>query len=263
MADSKTKAKKLLERGAKLVPDIAPGVVGAVVGGAGGAVAAGLGKVLMDQAADWTMRQLSDRQLDRIAEVMVWAHHYLEVSTAEGRFPRSEFLDGESDREDIHQEVLEAVVAAARDAAERRRVRHLGAFFANFACNPGLSPDDAHQLLRLADEMSYRQMQVLQIFREMNGRSGWESNNIRELDRDYAPLRVEIIRLRSFWLLTSPYGTFATPINITPLGMRLATLLGLDTVNRDDTFLALERMLRKHYLADQPGEHGMHDDGED
>jgi hypothetical protein len=58
-------------------------------------------------------------------------------------------------------EVLEGVLRAAADSWEQRKVRHIGLFYASLAFRSDVAPGYANTLLRVANGLAYRQLELL------------------------------------------------------------------------------------------------------
>jgi hypothetical protein len=103
-----------------------------------------------------------DRGQIRGGAALVFATELAVTRTAQGRTVRTDgFLTGgDSDRSAL-DEVVEAVLHAARDAVEEWRVRHLGYAIAEAAVSPELDAGVVLRGLRLAKSMTGRQLAFL------------------------------------------------------------------------------------------------------
>ena len=74
------------------------------------------------------------------------------------------------------EELLESFFIRAGNAYEERKLPHMAVLFANLCFRGDISPAYAHQLMSLADSLSYRQLGCLAIFspptRPQNGGRG-------------------------------------------------------------------------------------------
>jgi hypothetical protein len=59
--------------------------------------------------------------------------------------------------------VTESVLLKAQREAEERKVPYMGRLLANIAFEPAISPAMAHQLIKIAEQLTYRQLCLLRL----------------------------------------------------------------------------------------------------
>jgi len=164
-------AKELLDAGADIAGTVAGSAIGLVVGGVPGAlIGAGSGPALVHTlryvAAEVRARFLSPRETARVGAVLAFAGEAITARLIQGDTPRRDgFFDpklagGRTDAE----EIFEGTLAVAQRAYEERKLPYLGRLFAGIAFEPRMTPAAANSLLRLIEELTYRQLQLLSLF---------------------------------------------------------------------------------------------------
>src|SRR5262249_41172125 len=135
----------------------------AAVGGALAAV--GIGRTLQRVGSEVAERWLSRRQQVRVGGAVLFAGEEVQRRLAEGDVPREDVVtDDDSPDRPSSDEVLEGVLWAAAQSYEEAKVRHLGYLYASIAFDPSISPATANLLISLAERLTYRQMELLQVF---------------------------------------------------------------------------------------------------
>jgi hypothetical protein len=135
----------------------------AVVFEAGGAVqveprlAAWL-RAAATEAADLSV----PRERVRAGAMLAFAVEHSVTLARAGRLMRSDgFFAGRAGARPPSDEVVEAVVTAARRAADERRVRHLGYLLAEVAFSTDVDAELVGRALRLAEPLNWRQLALL------------------------------------------------------------------------------------------------------
>jgi hypothetical protein len=137
------------------------GPPGAIVGAAATPVISRL----VRSVGDFAHRRLSARQKIRVGAVIRFAAADLEVQVAEGRRVRQDgfFAESPGDRAPF-EEVAEAVMAAAEDAHEERKIAFLGTMLSEISLRPDVDRAAAITLTREARALTYRQILLLALF---------------------------------------------------------------------------------------------------
>ena len=131
--------------------------IGAVVGSAAGNLLTGLGQEIWD-------RHLSHREKQRLGTVlgvMVTEIHrrleHGETLRADGFFEKKQ-----GDRSDA-EEVAESVLLKVQREPEEKKIPYMGCLFASTAFNLEISVQMAHQLTKIAEQLTYRQLCILRL----------------------------------------------------------------------------------------------------
>lgn len=163
--DELRRAEALIEDGGDVAGAIAGTAIGAVGGPlgmvAGAVVGVGVARAVKRVGSEVHDRVLAPRQRERAGLALAVAVG--DLSEQNDDPPRSDgFFDVSTggERSDA-EELLEGVLLRAMDAYQERKVPYMGKFFASVARRADISPAYAHVMLRIVDEMTYRQFVAL------------------------------------------------------------------------------------------------------
>jgi hypothetical protein len=143
-------------------------VIGLVAGPAGAIAGAASGPLItraVRSAFSALAKQFSDRQSKRAFDAFEIAIRGIGVRLKAGESLRADLFAVE--REDEWPEaagLLERTLRQAAEAAQEQKVRLLGKFWENLVFESGVSADEAHYLLGLAERLTYRQLILLELF---------------------------------------------------------------------------------------------------
>ena len=137
------------------------GPEGAVIGGiVGKGVEIWLSKV----GQDISERHLSTREKVRVGAVLVIAAEEIHKRRESGESLRGDgFFDEKQTGRSDAEEVAESVFLKAQREPEEKKIRYMGYLLASIAFNPQISVHMAHQLIKAAEQLTYRQLCILKL----------------------------------------------------------------------------------------------------
>jgi len=134
-------------------------------GPAGAAYGATATIMFKDVVLDFTNRLLGHREEQRIGAVIRYFWDKYQENLAAGNGPRQDgFFEDASDDRAAAKEVFEGVLLAAQREHQEKKLRFFGNLVANIAFHPEYDRAHANQLIKVAEELSYRQLCLLSIF---------------------------------------------------------------------------------------------------
>ncbi len=144
-----------------LVAGPAGGLVGALCGGAGGkAIEIALRAVCQEIWA----RQSSARERMRVGTVLDVVITEIRRRVEAGESVRADgFFDAKQAGRSDAEEVAESVLLKAQREPEDKKIEYMGHLFASIAFNPEISVQMAHQLIKVAEQLTYRQLCILKL----------------------------------------------------------------------------------------------------
>lgn len=174
----------LVDAGAEITGSVVGAGIGLIVAGPPGALGgAFLGPIVSRVTADFANRFLSHREQVRVGAIVRYVADEIEQQTALGRQVRQDgFFDAQPGDRGPLEEVAEAVLRAAQDEPEERKLRYLARLMAEIALRPEVDRGAAIELVRDAEDLTYRQILLLSLF----GRS--TEFNLRQSNYRDAPL---------------------------------------------------------------------------
>ena len=168
------------------------GPVGAVIGGAGGPMAAitlrGIGQEIIE-------RQLGPREKVRVGAAFAIASVDIHQRLENGERLREDgFFDEKQTGRSDAEEVAESVLLKVQREPEEKKIQYMGYLISSIAFDSEINVHMAHQLIKIADQFTYRQLCILKLC--------VVKDNFGLRDKDYAGLGRRTIRNAVYSLLT-------------------------------------------------------------
>lgn len=162
------KLKNLVESGSEIAGGAVGGAIGlfggplgAIGGGAAGVI---VGKALARVGLDVAERLLGPRERTRIGAVLAMAADEIRKRTDRGEKVRDDdFFDRPHGKRSKADEVAENVLLKAQREAEEAKIPYMARLLANVVFDKTISAELAHQIIRLSDNLTYRQLKLLRI----------------------------------------------------------------------------------------------------
>ncbi len=167
--DQHDRIRKLINTGAEIAGGaiggalgfLAGGPVGAVVLGASGAAAAAALRHIGEEASE---RLLSPREQVRIGGVLAIAAGDIRQRMEQGETTRTDgFFDQKASGRSDAEEVVESVLLRSQREAEEKKIPYMGHLLSGIAFDAQISTHMAHQLIKNAEQLTYRQLCILKL----------------------------------------------------------------------------------------------------
>ena len=153
--------------------EIAGGGIGAALGflagdplaaafsGAAGAAAVG---ILKNIGQEFSERQLSPREDLRVGKVLAIATLEIHQRLKNGeRLRDDEFFDKKPTGRSEAEEVAEAIMLKCQREPQEKKILYMSYLSASIAFDPNISADIGHQIIKAAEELTYRQFCILKL----------------------------------------------------------------------------------------------------
>ena len=159
--------KELIEFGTKLSAGATGGWVGGIVGTA---IAGPLGSVLgalagagmeygLTTIGDYMSDALSKNEVQKVLSALDYATKRYKERILAGDIPRNDgFFDNKEGERSDDKEVLEGIIYASQREFEEKKIKYIGIMYANIAFRDDISRTEANQLIRVAEDLSYKQL---------------------------------------------------------------------------------------------------------
>lgn len=248
MTDKEGNISSLIETGADISGGIAGTVLGGIVAGPVGIIIGGVSGPLITRVfkrigSEVKNRLISNREEVRIGAAFAFAINKLNQNISEGKPIRQDDFFNESDTSRPYsEEVFEGVILNVQREYEERKVKFIGNLYANVCTNELVSREQANQLIKTSNILSYRQFCVLQLFNQTqlsHENTNSDGNKIDSLD-----LMSEIHDLQQKGLISIAWryqdiddnsrGIPVSDIQITSLGEFYCEMLSLEELDLDD-----------------------------
>lgn len=155
--------------GADVIGEATGAVVGAVVGGVPGAAAGAVagnvvGRVMKSIGEEIKARLLSKKEAERIETVLDKAKQKVENNLNAGKQIRTDgFFDEGIDQRSAAEEILEGTLVNAQKEYEEKKLPYMANLYANLAFDSEIGRAEANQLLKIASEITFRQLEILNV----------------------------------------------------------------------------------------------------
>jgi hypothetical protein len=212
--------RRLIDAGTDITGSAIGGVIGLILAGPPGAIAGAIGgsaasHALMKVGADISKRFLGDREKKRIGAVVIYSSAKIQENLNAGLKVRQVdfFNDTDKDRS-AAEEVAEAVLLAAQREAQEKKLVYYANLLGNIPFHPEIDRSLAALLIKLAQNLSYRQLCLLSLFRrgtqftlrasDYSGNSKWTLDLISVLQETFDLYSQGMLNASGTALLTNP-----------------------------------------------------------
>lgn len=146
---------------------VAGGLIGAAIGGpegaaAGSVAATAIEHMFQNMGSEIKKRTLAPLEEQRVGTVYAKAKELVEEKIAQGKTPRNDnFFVKDSNSRPASEELLEGTLLAAQREHEEKKTVYLARLYANILFHPEINRPTANHLIKLAEQLAYRQIAIL------------------------------------------------------------------------------------------------------
>lgn len=146
---------------------VAGGLISAAIGGPEGAAAGTIAATAIEHmfqnmGSEIKKRTLTPLEEQRVGTVYTKAKELIEENIAQGKTPRNDnFFDKDSSSRPASEELLEGTLLAAQREYEEKKAVYLARLYANILYHPEISRPTANRLIKLAEQLTYRQIAIV------------------------------------------------------------------------------------------------------
>ena len=229
---------------------LATGPVGAGLGGAGGILVA---KALRRIGDEVSGRILGPREKVRVGGVLAIAASQIKSRIENGERIRTDgfFDEKESGRSDA-EEVAENVLLKSQREPEEKKLPYMGHLLSNIAFDSQISPQMAHQIIKIAEQLTYRQLCLLRlgVVKEGFGLRDGDYRGQDDFAKELYQVLYECLDLYHRGLVNFGGGVAFGPTDIAPgkmtvqgLGADLYNLMMLATIPQNDLVSIVRQLM--------------------
>lgn len=222
------------------------GFPGAIVGGAAGA----LTQTLFERIGqEIKKRYLSPKENERISIVYDMAYKKITKNKYQGKKLRdAEFFESDNGNRSSAEEILEGVLLSAQREYEERKLPYLANLYANICFDQSVTREIANELLKIANELSYRKLVVLKCVSiyQLNKQIPLKPNYNQVAGIDNIAIATDTYRLYQQGLISSKSVIF-DPAGIDPAGLAITGLGALLYNNMELTTLPVDTLVKKTF----------------
>ena len=190
--------QNIINLGRELIAGAFPGVLigspEAALYGASGAVASIGLKALGEK---FSRRHLGPREEAKVGALLVLASEEISKRMERGDSLREDgFFNEKATGGKDSEEVIESVLLKCQREPEAKKIKYMAKLLSNICFDSEISADTAHRIMKVAEQLTYRQLCILKIcaikdsldLRKENYRSRGYSNNLYAILYDYHDL---------------------------------------------------------------------------
>ncbi len=167
--DKKGVIQALISGGAEIAGGAVGGALGFLAGGPISAAVYGAGGVAVAKALEHIGQEVSARLLGvrervRVGGVLAIAAAEINQRIMNGEKVRTDgFFDTKASGRSDAEEVAESVLLKSQREPEEKKIPYMGHLLSNIAFDPEISAQMAHQITKVAEQLTYRQLCIMKL----------------------------------------------------------------------------------------------------
>lgn len=247
--DADQPVRRLIRGSAELGGAAVSGALGFFAGGPAGAATLGAAgfaasKVFTELGDEVSDRLLGPREKQRIGGVIAIAAVRIRERLERGDCLRDDgFFDKGASPRSSADEVAENLVLTVQRDPEEKKLQYMGQLYCNVAFNPEIGSQMAHQMIKAAERMTYRQFCLLKIFGDDTIRNTLRATDFRNQGNFPIELRQVLYECfdlaKGYYIVDESYILGVTDLcprntRTQGLGADLFNDLELHTIPKDD-----------------------------
>ncbi|WP_321516474.1 hypothetical protein [Marinifilum fragile] len=240
------KLKLIIEKGSEVGGSVSGAVIGLAIAGPVGAIAGAAVGPIVGAAFNKIGTEISEkimgpREQARIGATYSLALEKIALKLEKGMKVRNDdfFTAQENDRSKS-ESILEGTFLKARNEYEEKKIKCYSNFLANLSFDSSISFEKGNALLRILEQLTFRQLSILAYFskiEELSTKQWMESFKDNEKLGQYQDFYFELMDIYNKQLLQQPRRGFAmsaTSLGISQLGKTMCDLIGVDEISESD-----------------------------
>lgn len=186
--------KDLIQTGSELTGSIAGSVLGTIIAGVPGAIIGGASGVIVSKVFTKVGLEIKKRFLGNREEIRIGATYTFAISRIDERLKNGEnlrddgFFDASETERAASEEILEGVLLASQREHQEMKVKHYGFLVANIAFDKTIDRGFANYLLRIVENLSYRQLCLMSLIENKDSYEIHRKIELPENEADYIKL---------------------------------------------------------------------------
>lgn len=253
---------------------VAGGLISAAIGGPEGAAAGSIAATAIEHmfqnmGSEIKKRTLAPLEEQRVGSVYTKAKELIEEKITQGKTPRNDnFFDKDSSGRPASEELLEGTLLAAQREYEEKKTVYLARLYANILFHPEISRPTANHLIKLAEQLTYRQIAIvnsiaaMQIARTLNPpinplkSSAYESvsgtENVAIAAEIFDLYRMSV--LGSSQAILDAGGINPSTLNVVGYGAHLYNLMALGNMEPDPELIEIQASIMLFLIGAKQGQ---------
>jgi hypothetical protein len=246
MTEISERLKELIEKGSEIGGSVTGVAIGLAIAGpvgalGGAAVGPIVALVFKKIGIEISEKLLSPREMIRVGATYTMALDKIAHDLQKGRKIREDDFFSEQDKDRSKSEtLLEGTLLKARNEYEEKKIKYYSSFLANLNFDDTISFEKGNTLLRILEQLSYRQIAILAYINEIESLNtdrwmiSFKDKSELGVHQDFYS---ELMDLYNQQLLQQTGGGISMSVGsmgISPLGKTMCTLIDIENVDADD-----------------------------
>lgn len=124
-----------------------------------------IGGILPEILNDFARRFLSTREKIKVAAVIHFATEGIVKNINSGKQTNNDFLNMiEEGKRTSAEELYEGILIKAKNEFQEKKIKHVGAIFANCIFTKDVTPEDVNHLLSAVEKLTYRKLRIIALY---------------------------------------------------------------------------------------------------
>ena len=235
---------KYTQEATSIIGDVAGGLVGGAIAGPAGVIGGlAVSRLLQKVGNEMCQRYLGPREDYRVGTAIGFAGQKIEGLLSQGEIPRSDWFNEDYDIDQKErtpvEEILESFLLKSQREVEEKKLPYMANLLANL-CFHSCDLAESHQLIKAAEELSYRQMCLLNVIETKDDLRDQNYRDYNKMTDQLGSLLFEYFNLWNKEYLGIEGIPGVTNINpnrtkIQGLGKQLFGLMELGKIPNEDT----------------------------
>ena len=242
-----SKLKGIIEKGAEIGGSVSGALLGLAVAGPVGVIGgAALGPLIAEVfhkvGIEISEKYLGIRETIRVGATYSLAINKIEKEIKDGKTPRSDdFYKSKNGDRSNAETILEGTLLKARNEYEEKKIKYYSNFLANLNLNESISFEKGNTLLKIIEQLSYRQLVVLAYFEtiESLNLNNWMISFTRKeelgINQDFYSELMDLYNRQLLQQAGNGISMSITALKISPFGTTMYWLLNLNEINIDES----------------------------
>jgi len=257
------KIKAFLPYASDIVGVLSTETIAFMTGDLQGAILGGTyGVIVARSISEMADRVLSNREKVRVSSVAYYALKNIENRQKHGESIRDDgFFDEKTGKRSDAEEIFEGVLLKAKNEHEEKKTRILGNIFANTAFTMSFSAGEANYLLKIIDNLTYRDLCILALVKRKDDIPGIElrkewmgevnpSDASNSVILDFSTKKTSIFQQtyelvhkgllicsaskEEISALVNAFDIIPSELELTIMGLNYCQIMGLDDISEED-----------------------------
>ncbi|MFT5749929.1 MAG: hypothetical protein ACI93S_001202 [Ancylomarina sp.] len=243
------KLKTIIEKSSEIGGGLTGAVIGLVVAGPAGVLGGALVGPICTSLFKKVGTEISERFLGKREEIRVGAtlslaYNNIQKKIDEGQVLRNDdFYNSNSGERSGAETILEGTLLKARNEYEEKKIKYYANFLANVNIDSSISFEKGNTILRIIEQLSYRQFVMLAYFKGIDELDidgwmvGFSEKEELGIHQDFYSELIDLYNQQLLQQAGKGISMSIRSLKISPLGKTLYNLLELDIMDEDDKSL--------------------------